>query len=165
MLQPSYPLYLAGRPWHGNQALAVRDKFNGQVLTHVAQADAALVEQAIGAAAAATRLARELPPYVRREILEHCVRQFRVRGEELAQVLCGEAGKPIRDARAEVTRLIDTFQIADDESVRLGGEVLNLEISPRTRGYQGMTRRVPVGACGFIAPFNFPLNLVAHKVA
>ena len=162
---PAFPLYVAGRPWSGNRDLPVVDKFTGDVLTWVPLADAALVAQAIGAAAGAVREARDVPPYVRREILEHCVRRFRTRAEELAQVLCGEAGKPIRDARGEVTRLIDTFQIAADESVRIGGEVLNLEISSRAHGYQGMTRRFPVGACGLIAPFNFPLNLVAHKVA
>jgi len=83
----------------------------------------------------------------------------------LAMALCIEAGKPIKDARGEVTRLIDTFQIASEESVRIGGEVLPLDISPRARGYQGMWKRVPIGPCSFISPFNFPLNLAAHKVA
>jgi acyl-CoA reductase-like NAD-dependent aldehyde dehydrogenase len=79
--------------------------------------------------------------------------------------LCIEAGKPIRDARGEVTRLIDTFREGAEESTRLGGEVLNLEISARAKGYRGMTKRVPIGPCSFISPFNFPLNLAAHKVA
>jgi acyl-CoA reductase-like NAD-dependent aldehyde dehydrogenase len=93
------------------------------------------------------------------------VRRFSERQEELALALCIEAGKPIRDARGEVTRLIDTFRIAAGEATRIGGEVIELQISPRTRGYRGMSKRVPVGACAFITPFNFPLNLVAHKVA
>ena len=79
--------------------------------------------------------------------------------------LCIEAGKPIKDSRGEVTRLIDTFRIAAEESVRMTGEVMNLEISPRARGYRGMCKRVPIGPCSFISPFNFPLNLAAHKVA
>ena len=62
-------------------------------------------------------------------------------------------------------RLIDTFQIASEESVRIGGEVMPLDISERARGYQGMWKRVPIGPCSFISPFNFPLNLAAHKVA
>jgi acyl-CoA reductase-like NAD-dependent aldehyde dehydrogenase len=106
-----------------------------------------------------------MPPYARQEVLEHCVRRFRERSEELALALCIEAGKPIRDARGEVTRLIDTFRVAAEESVRIDGEVLNLEISKRASGYKGLTKRVPVGPCSFITPFNFPLNLVAHKVA
>ena len=105
------------------------------------------------------------PPDARRDVLEHCVRRFSERQDELALALCIEAGKPIRDARGEVTRLIDTFRIAAGEATRIDGEVIELQVSPRTRGYRGMVKRVPVGACAFITPFNFPLNLVAHKVA
>jgi NAD-dependent aldehyde dehydrogenases len=79
--------------------------------------------------------------------------------------LCIEAGKPIKDSRGEVTRLIDTFKVAAEESVRIDGEVLNLEISARAKGYRGFSKRVPIGPCSFISPFNFPLNLAAHKVA
>jgi len=79
--------------------------------------------------------------------------------------LCIEAGKPIKDSRGEVSRLIDTFRIAAEESVRIDGEVLEMEISARAKGYSGYTRRFPIGPCSFISPFNFPLNLVAHKVA
>jgi acyl-CoA reductase-like NAD-dependent aldehyde dehydrogenase len=79
--------------------------------------------------------------------------------------LCIEAGKPIKDARGEVTRLIDTFRIAAEEATRIHGEVLAMDVSPRARGYTGMWKRVPVGPCSFISPFNFPLNLVAHKIA
>jgi acyl-CoA reductase-like NAD-dependent aldehyde dehydrogenase len=105
------------------------------------------------------------PPDARRDVLEHCARRFSERQEELALALCIEAGKPIRDARGEVTRLVDTFRIAAGEATRIDGEVIELQVSPRTRGYRGMVKRVPVGACAFITPFNFPLNLVAHKVA
>jgi acyl-CoA reductase-like NAD-dependent aldehyde dehydrogenase len=79
--------------------------------------------------------------------------------------LCIEAGKPIRDSRGEVTRLIDTFRIAAEESVRIGGAVMPLDISARAKGYSGMWKRVPIGPCSFISPFNFPLNLAAHKIA
>jgi acyl-CoA reductase-like NAD-dependent aldehyde dehydrogenase len=108
---------------------------------------------------------RKLPSYARRDVLEHCVKRFSERSEELAYALCVEAGKPLRDSRGEVTRLIDTFRIAAAEATRIGGEVLPLDISARTKSYSGMYKRVPIGACSFIAPFNFPLNLVAHKVA
>jgi acyl-CoA reductase-like NAD-dependent aldehyde dehydrogenase len=95
----------------------------------------------------------------------HCVERFRERAEELAVALCIEAGKPIRDARGEVTRLVDTFRVAAEESVRMTGEVMTLDISARARGYRGMWKRVPIGPCSFISPFNFPLNLAAHKIA
>lgn len=104
-------------------------------------------------------------PFERQAVLNHCVKRCKERFDELADALRIEAGKPIKDSRGEVTRLIDTFQIAADESVRAHGEMLNLEISPRTKGYRGFTKRVPVGPCSFISPFNFPLNLAAHKIA
>ncbi len=98
-------------------------------------------------------------------MLRHCVKRFEERFDELAESLCIEAGKPIKDSKGEVTRLIDTFQIACDESVKAHGEMLNLEIGERTKGYRGWTKRVPIGPCSFISPFNFPLNLAAHKIA
>jgi len=165
MLETSYPYYLANQPVAANTDLEVLDKYTGKPATRVAFADAATVDAAIAAAHAARDAMAAFPPDARRDVLEHCVRRFSERQEELALALCIEAGKPIRDARGEVTRLIDTFRIAAGEATRVDGEVLELQVSPRTRGYRGMVKRVPVGACGFITPFNFPLNLVAHKVA
>ena len=165
MLKPTYPLYVANSAETPNADLEVLDKYSGQVATRVAMADAATVERAIAAAVAAAPAMAALPPYRRQAILEHCVARFRERAEELALALCIEAGKPIKDARGEVTRLIDTFRIAAEESVRIEGQTVNLEISERGRGYRGIWKRVPVGPCSFITPFNFPLNLVAHKVA
>src|SRR3546814_17987073 len=105
------------------------------------------------------------PHDARRDVLEHCVARFTERHEELALALCIEAGEPIRDARGEVTRLIDTFRIAAGEATRLGGEVTDMEISRRTRGYRGMDKRVHIRPCAFITPFNFPLHMVAQQVA
>ncbi len=165
MIQKSYPYYLANQPKSPNRDLVVNDKYTGKEVTRVSVANSQAIDQAITAAVAAEKPMRKLPPYERKAILEHCIKRFSERQEELAQILCIEAGKPIKDSRGEVTRLIDTFQIAAEESVRITGEVMNLEISPRTKGYRGMFRRVPIGACSFISPFNFPLNLVAHKIA
>ncbi|MFC7301723.1 aldehyde dehydrogenase family protein [Cognatiluteimonas weifangensis] len=165
MLKPSYPYYLANRAVAANADLDVLDKYSGRRATRVALADAATVRAAIAAAHQARAALAAFPPDARRDVLEHCVRRFGERHEELALALCIEAGKPIRDARGEVTRLIDTFRIAAGEATRIDGEVVELQISERSRGYRGLTRRVPVGVCGFITPFNFPLNLVAHKVA
>jgi len=164
-MEATYPYYLAGRPHSPNADLEVVDKYSGDVATRVAIADAATIDQAIAATVNAADAMRKLPPFKRQEILQHCVRRFEERRDELADSLCVEAGKPIRDSRGEVSRLIDTFRIAAEESVRIGGEVLNLEISARAEGYRGMDRRVPIGPCSLIAPFNFPLNLAAHKIA
>ena len=108
---------------------------------------------------------RAMPPFARQKVLQHCVARFRERHDELAMALCVEAGKPIKDAEGEVTRLVDTFEVAAEEALRIDGEIVNLEISERAKGYRGFIQRVPIGACSFITPFNFPLNLVAHKVA
>ena len=165
MLQKSYPYYLANRPVSADPTLAVTDKFTGEVATRVALADAAAIDRAIGLAVQAARPMRELAAYERQRVLQHCATRFAERSEELALALCIEAGKPIQDARGEVGRLVDTFRIAAEESVRITGEVLPLDISPRARGYAGMWKRVPIGPCSFVSPFNFPLNLAAHKVA
>lgn len=165
MLQASYPYYLANEAQSPNQDLTVYDKFTGKVATKVAMADAATIDQAIAAAEAATEPMRKLPAYKRQAVLNHCVKRFEERAEELAQALCVEAGKPIKDARGEVVRLIDTFRIAAEEAVRIGGEIIPMDITPRGEGYSGMWKRVPIGPCSFISPFNFPLNLAAHKVA
>lgn len=165
MLKPTYPLYVANVAESPNADLEVRDKYSGEVATRVAMADAATVERAIAAAVEAAPAMAALPAYRRQAILEHCVARFRERAGELAEALCVEAGKPIKDARGEVTRLIDTFRIAAEEATRIEGQTVDLEISERGRGYRGIWKRVPIGPCSFITPFNFPLNLVAHKVA
>lgn len=165
MLQEKYPYYLANKPRQPNADLEVVDKYSGQVVTRTALADAKAIDQAIAAAVEATEPMRRMPPYERQAVLNHCVKQFQERSDELAELLCLEAGKPIRDSRGEVSRLIDTFRVAAEESVRIDGEVLNLEISQRARGYRGFVQRVPIGPCSFISPFNFPLNLAAHKIA
>ncbi|MGB5105946.1 MAG: aldehyde dehydrogenase family protein [Candidatus Zixiibacteriota bacterium] len=165
MLKSQYPYYIANSPIQANTDLPVADKYSGKEVTRVAMANAAAINQAIAAAVSAEKPMRRLPSYQRQQILMHCVRRFEERSEELAQVLCIEAGKPIRDSRGEVTRLIDTFRVAAEESVRATGEVMTLDITPRAKGYSGMWKRVPVGASSFISPFNFPLNLVAHKIA
>lgn len=165
MLKPSYPYYLAGKAVAANQDLVVTDKFTGEIATRVALADAKAIDAGIAAAHQASEAMRKTPPYARQAILNHCADRFAERFEELAMSLCIEAGKPIKDSRGEVSRLIDTFRIAAEESVRINGEVMNLEISPRARGYRGMFQKVPIGPCSFISPFNFPLNLAAHKIA
>ncbi len=165
MLRDHYPCWLAGRPHETGAELAVTNKYTGAVATHVALADRELVAQAVAAAHGAFAATRRMPGHERQAVLCHVVRRVQERHEELARILAIEVGKPIRDARGEVARLSDTFRIAAEEAVRTAGEWLPLDISPRTTGYQAIVRRFPLGPCAFITPFNFPLNLMAHKVA
>ena len=155
MLAESYPYYLAGRAERPNTDLEVIDKYTGEVATRVALADQQAIRRGIDAAVAAEEPMRRLAPYERQAVLQHCVGRFTERFDELALALCIEAGKPIRDARGEVTRLIDTFRMAAEESVRIMGEIMPLDVSPRARGYFGQWKRVPIGPCSFISPFNF----------
>ena len=164
MLRDRYPYFLANKPRMPNVDLVVRNKYTDEPASRVALADATAIDSAIASAVQAFPRTRNMPAYQRQEILQQVVQRVTERHAELAEALCIEAGKPIRDARGEVTRLIDTFRVAAEESVRITGEVLPLDISPRVEGYEGLWRRFPVGPCSFICPFNFPLNLVAHKV-
>jgi acyl-CoA reductase-like NAD-dependent aldehyde dehydrogenase len=164
-LKDIYPLYLNNKAEQPNTDLEVTDKFTGKVAFRCAQADAATIDAGIQGAVEAAEPMAHLPAYARQAVLQHCVDRFKERSEELAYALCVEAGKPIKDSEGEVGRLIDTFRIAAEESVRMTGEVQPLDISPRAKGYQGIWKRVPIGPCSFISPFNFPLNLAAHKVA
>ncbi len=165
MLRDSYPYYLAGEPCEPNTDLEVIDKYTGEVASRVALADASAIREGIAAAEVSFDAMRAMPAHARQGVLSHCVRRFEERFEELAMSLCIEAGKPIKDARGEVTRLIDTFRYAAEEAVRLHGEVMEMGISARAAKYTGMWKRVPIGPCSFISPFNFPLNLAAHKIA
>ncbi|MAY80515.1 MAG: aldehyde dehydrogenase [Deltaproteobacteria bacterium] len=165
MIQSHYPYFLANEACQPNMDLAITDKYTGEVVSRVAMADATAIESAITAAHHACDEMRRLPAHKRQSILNHCVHRFQTRFDEFADILCIESGKPIKDARGEVTRLVDTFRYAAEESVRMTGEVMEMAISARAEGYSGMWKRVPIGPCSFIAPFNFPLNLAAHKIA
>jgi acyl-CoA reductase-like NAD-dependent aldehyde dehydrogenase len=165
MVQECYPFYLANRPQQPNAELAVVDKFTDQVVSRVALADKQVLDEAIAAAAAAAGPMRRLGTWQRKAVIKHLLARCSDRREELAGILVVEAGKPIQFARAEVARLLDTLELAAEESTRILGEVLPLDTTPRGTGYRGMWQRVPIGPCGFITPWNFPLNLVAHKIA
>src|SRR3954467_11193959 len=164
-LKDTYPLYLANEPKQPNADLEVTDKYTGKVAFRVAQADAATIDAGIAAAVEAAEPMARMAAYERQAVLQHCVDRFKERFDELAFALCVEAGKPIRDSEGEVPRLSGPFRSPAEESVRMTGEVQPLDISPRARGYQGIWKRVPIGPCSFISPFNFPLNLAAHKIA
>jgi acyl-CoA reductase-like NAD-dependent aldehyde dehydrogenase len=164
-LKDTYPLYLNNKAQQPNTDLEVTDKFTGEVAFRTALATPEIIDRAIAGAVHATEPMARLASYERQAVLQHCVDRFTERFDELAYALCVEAGKPIKDSEGEVTRLIDTFRIAAEESVRMYGEVMPLDISARAKGYQSIWKRYPIGPCSFISPFNFPLNLAAHKVA
>ena len=165
MLKSVYPLYLNNKAEQPNTDLVVTDKFTGKEAFRVALADAKTIDAGIAGTVRAAEPMARMASYERQDVLMHCVSRFKERFDELSYALCVEAGKPIKDSEGEVGRLIDTFRIAAEESVRITGEVQPLDISPRAKGYQGMWKRVPIGPCSFISPFNFPLNLAAHKIA
>ncbi|WP_271438421.1 aldehyde dehydrogenase family protein [Pontixanthobacter luteolus] len=164
-LKDTYPLYLNNKAAQPNTDLEVTDKFTNEVAFRTALATPDVIDEAIAGAVRAAEPMAKMASYERQDVLQHCVKRFRERYDELAYSLCVEAGKPINDAEGEVDRLIDTFKIAAEESVRNFGEVQPLDISARAKGYMGMWKRVPIGPCSFISPFNFPLNLAAHKIA
>jgi acyl-CoA reductase-like NAD-dependent aldehyde dehydrogenase len=161
----TYPCFLANRAHAPNFELAVHDKYTNELAARVPLCDTRTIERAIAAAHDASAPMRELAAFERQAVLRHCVRRFEERAAELAEALCVEAGKPIKDSRGEVARMIDTFRFAAEESTRIYGEVLPMDVTPRARGYGGAWKRVPIGPCSFISPFNFPLNLAAHKIA
>lgn len=161
-----YPLFLAGKAQTTGEWLDVTDKYHGQVVSRVALADAKLIDQAIAAAVAAEKPMAMLKTYQRQAILLHCVKRFTERFDELAHVLVVEGGKSITSARGEVNRLISTFQLAADAVTQMDkGAVMPLDVTEVAARYRGMVQRVPIGACSLISPFNFPLNLTAHKIA
>ncbi len=164
-LKDTYPLYLNNKAAQPNTDLAVTDKYTGEVAFRTALATPEVIDEAIAGTVRAAAPMAKLASYEKQDVLMHCVARFKERFDELAYSLCVEAGKPINDAEGEVTRLIDTFRIAGEEAVRNYGEVMPLDISARAKGYQAMWKRVPIGPCSFISPFNFPLNLAAHKIA
>ena len=139
--------------------------WDGAPLGDVELADAAKAERATLNAVKAFDAVRAMPSHARRDALRKIARAIESRSEELAKKLALEAGKPIVFGRAEVARAVSTFDIASEEATRMTGEIMPLDVTPAGDGYTGMWRRVPRGPVVAIAPFNFPLNLVAHKVA
>jgi glyceraldehyde-3-phosphate dehydrogenase (NADP+) len=158
--------YLIGREWReGVPTLPVRNPHTQEVIAEVCLAGTREILQAIDLASRAFEKTRFLPAYVRSRICTQIAEGIRRRGEEFARTIALESGKPLTLARAEAARGADTFSIAAEEAKRISGEVLNLDIAEHAHGKFGLVRRFPIGPIAGISPFNFPLNLVAHKVA
>ena len=161
----SYGCYVAGKWVETGDLVEVRSPFDNALVAVIHRAGPQEIEAAIASATAAFQVTRKLPTWRRADVLEKISAGIAARREELAQTIALEAGKPIRTARIEVDRAVFTFKVAAEESKRLYGEVVALDWIPGTEGREAQVRRVPLGPIVGIAPFNFPLNLVAHKVA
>jgi acyl-CoA reductase-like NAD-dependent aldehyde dehydrogenase len=159
------PFYVAGRPEHGADELVVRSPGDGRVVGRTSYASPEQVQRAIAAAAAVAVTAAALPAHVRAGALDHVSRRLSERADEVAKVITAENGKPIKWAHAEVTRAVSTFRWAAEEARRYSGDVQRLDTDPAATGRIAFVKRVPKGPILGISPFNFPLNLVAHKVA
>ncbi len=160
-----YKLFIDGQWVAGGPLLEVTNKYTGEAFAAISQAGREQVEAAIGAAARAAPVMADLPAHKRYEILMATAACIRDRREEFARTIAMEAGKALKFARIEVDRGISTFTFAAEEAKRLHGETLPLDAIPAGEGYFGFYVRRPVGVIVGISPFNFPLNLVAHKVA
>jgi acyl-CoA reductase-like NAD-dependent aldehyde dehydrogenase len=143
----------------------IRAPYDRSVIGRVFQGRREHAEAAIAAAVKAFGTTRRLPAFERQRMLRRVAQGLTQRKEEIAHTMAQEAGKPIKAARTEVERSIFTFTVAAEESTRIYGEYLPLDWQETTVGRWGIVRRFPLGPIGGITPFNFPLNLVAHKVA
>jgi glyceraldehyde-3-phosphate dehydrogenase (NADP+) len=162
---PTVPIYLAGEFVEAGSPLEVRDPATGDLVGTTWQAGPAELERATAAAVKGLAALRRLASYERRDALAHVADCIARDADELAELLTRESGKPIKDARGEVARGSLTFRTAAEEALRINGEWLPLDWNAASRGRSGIVRRYPIGPVAGISPFNFPLNLAAHKVA
>jgi acyl-CoA reductase-like NAD-dependent aldehyde dehydrogenase len=159
------PYWLAGRPARGQDVLEVRSPFDGSVAGRTTTATPEDVEAAVAAADHVRAVFAATPAHVRAAALDHVSRRLAERGEEIATLITAESGKPLKWARLEVSRAVSTFRWGAEEARRWSGTLQRLDTDPTATGRMALVRRAPRGPVLGIAPFNFPLNLVAHKVA
>lgn len=161
----AYGFLLDGQWLSEGSPFEVRSPYDQSVVATTFRPTANHVDMAIQAAARAFEITRRLPAYERQRILRAVAQGITEQREEFARTVAQEAGKPIKTARAEVERAIFTFTVAAEESTRIYGEYVPLDLLPSTAGRWAMVRRFPIGPIASISPFNFPVNLVAHKWA
>lgn len=159
------PAWIAGRAEQSDQTLSVHHPYDGVEIATVCVPSAEQVERAVAAAVDVAREFRSTPAHVRAAALDHVSRQLAERAEEVAEMITAENGKPLKWAYMEVNRAVSTFRFAAEEARRFSGELQRLDTDPAATGRLAVVRRVPRGPVLGIAPFNFPLNLVAHKIA
>jgi acyl-CoA reductase-like NAD-dependent aldehyde dehydrogenase len=157
--------FLDGRWSQDGDPIEVRAPYDGTVIAHVIQARREHADAAIAASVKAFGTTRRLPAFERQRVLRRVAQSISERRDEFSRTLAQEAGKPIKLARIEVDRAVFIFNVAAEEATRIYGEYLPLDWQESTAGRWGMVKRFPLGPVAGITPFNFPLNLVAHKVA
>ena len=158
-------LFIGGQWGDGGLPFEVKNKYNGEVIGMVVTARQEDVANAVLAAEKAAPVLAEMPAHRRAEILLRTAQRLQERKEEIARTIAAEAGKALKFARLEVERAVSTFALAAEEAKRIHGETFALDAVPAGEGYFGFWVRRPLGVVAAITPFNFPLNLVAHKVA
>jgi glyceraldehyde-3-phosphate dehydrogenase (NADP+) len=164
-MKEEYPILINGDWCAGAYVRPVLNPYDGNRVADVHRADRRQVALAVAAATAGFETMRRLPSYRRAEILRRTAQTLRENADELARIITLESGKPIREARVEVERGATTFALAAEEALRITGELLPLDINEIAGDRLGIVARFPLGVVSAITPFNFPLNLVAHKVA
>ncbi|MEJ2050576.1 MAG: aldehyde dehydrogenase family protein, partial [Calditrichota bacterium] len=147
------------------RSMKVKNPYSQDTIAKVYLADDDFLDMAIESSQKGFQVARKLSGYERYEILTNVVRKLEENEDDFVFTIIHENGKPIRFAKSEVARAKLTFTWAAEEARRMNGEFLSLDVAPQTKGYFGIARRFPLGVILGITPFNFPLNLVAHKVA
>lgn len=156
-------LLLAGEWIETGEWIDIRSPYDESVVGRVPSANADHARQAVDAAEAAMR--EPLPAHERAAILDRVAAALTERQDDVARTICAEAGKPMKAARVEASRAVSTYTMAAVEARKLAGETIPMDASPAGEGKLALTLRLPVGVVGAISPFNFPLNLVAHKIA
>src|SRR5438270_9734969 len=157
--------YLSGKWLEEGTPVEIRAPYDGTPLAQIFQGTREHAERAIQSAVRAFGSTRRLPAFERQRVLRSIAQHITSRKEDFARTLAQESGKPLKQARTEVERGIFTFIVAAEETTRIPGEYLSLDWQQFTSGRWGIVRRFPIGPIAGITPFNFPLNLVAHKVA
>lgn len=160
-----HKLFINGAWEEGENVREIKSPYDEKPAAKVHFAGEAQVEKAVGAAAEAFAATKKMSSHERCVALEYISETIAQRKDELAESITLSSGKPIKSARVEVDRGVNTFKIAAEEAKRLNGEIIPLDLSAQTAGRWGLIRHFPVGVIAGITPFNFPLNLVAHKVA
>jgi glyceraldehyde-3-phosphate dehydrogenase (NADP+) len=161
----SYKMYLGGKWVASKQKIRVESPYDGRLVGTVAAATSADYTRAIDIAHKTFARTRELPSYHREQTCRAIADGLEKNIEKITRAMCLELGKAYRDSRLEVTRAIGVFRVAAEEAKRIGGEIIDLDWNPGSEERLGLVRRFPMGVIAGISPFNFPLNLVAHKIA